>query len=434
MILNIFKLTMWIMLLYVSTTVFTPKIDFGIATIYLFEPFFLLVLSYFLIKKKIVIRTMIEKSYLIYMAISALSYPIGVYLTGEMDTVYSIMIVKYSMYGFIISIAYLIANRIGEHAISNILISQFTFVLLAGLYVTYNLIAHPVSLGSMIWDYSKEYRLIGLTGQSFGLDGLKAVGNTSVQMGVYVGFLFLIFLSLYIHTFKRFYGWIALILFSSEMLTQSRSGLVVVFVGLAYIIFDKFYNKKIINLVVVFIIILSVGSIYFDLFNILTSFGSLGKVFNLDGFQDSSAQKRVTYVIWALQYIATHPLAIFFGTGYGEFYTYTLIGTPHLESLILTTLFQSGIFAFMFLVAHFYLIWFYARKYSNHIGNNYFRTILYGYKLYIPGLFVANAVGGNSLQTDFLAPLFYFVLGICIIKIKEEEKQDVKSIKYISNS
>ena len=53
--------------------------------------------------------------------------------------------------------------------------------------------------------------------------------------------------------------------------------------------------------------------------------------------------------------------------------------------------------------------------------NQLYSAILYGVKLFIPGFFIANSVGGNSLQTDFIVPFFFFIIGTTIYKLKKEE-------------
>jgi hypothetical protein len=146
----------------------------------------------------------------------------------------------------------------------------------------------------------------------------------------------------------------------------------------------------------------------------MASFGSLGKLFSNDDFKDASSQQRIIYVLRGWDYIVDNPFSLFLGTGFGEMYTYALLDTPHLESLILTTLFQSGVFTLLCLVAHFYFLWSTARYGSVRAHSPFRRSIFYGYKLYIPGLLLANLVGGNSLQTDFIAPVFYFLLGACM--------------------
>jgi hypothetical protein len=422
---SIKKIILAISLLYACTTVFTPKINLGIAPVYLFEPIFLLVVIYLFLSNKISIETNIEKTYILFCIISALTYFEGPLYTDTYDIKPIAICIKFSIFIFLLPVARYLNGAISERLFLRIIYSQFLFIFITSIYVVFNMIQNPISLGDMIWGYSAQYRLIGLTGQSFGMDGLTHIGNTSVQMGVYTGLLFLICLSLYINFNKSIYIIFLMIIFLGSLLTYSRSGLVVIALGLMYFIFDNLRNRKVIQLLIVVLVAFFSLSIFIDLSGFITSFGSFGKLVETSGYEDGSAQQRVAYVMSALDYMSAHPYAIFFGTGYGDSFTMSLIGTPHLESLILTTIFQSGIFALFILISHFYYLWRYSNHYSKKINKNIYRAVLYGYKLYIPGLVLANLVGGNSLQTDFIAPFFYLVLGICLYRLRDSNKKGI---------
>ena len=360
----------------------------------------------------------IERTYLLFSILTLFTYFVGPLYTGILDLKSPLLLVKYTLFILMIPVVQYLNGAITHGLFIGVLYSQFIFVFLSALYVVFNMLVNPISLGDMIWNYSSEYRLIGFSGKAIGIDGLNDVGNTSVQMGVYTGFLFLISLSMFFHLKKNIYLLWSLIMLIGSFLTYSRSGLLVIILGVIYLLIDKIKNKRIIVLFVGLIIILFVISIFIDLPGFLTSFGSLGKLSETSGFKDGSAQQRVQYVMMAMNYVLEHPYVIFFGTGYGEAYTMDLIGTAHLESLIFTTLFQSGILVSMILIAHFFYLWKYSNKLSKNVNGNLYGAILYGFKLYIPGLLLANLVGGNSLQTDFLAPFFYFTIGVCFYRLR----------------
>ena len=410
-----------IFILYVSTTILTPKIDFGFVVIYPFEPFLILISIYLLIKKKIVFITNIEKSYLLFIAISVSTYILGVFNTGIVDEKAILLIIKFLSFGFIIPISYYFSKYITEDTVEKILFVQLLFVIVFGSYVIYHFIFFPISMGDIIWGYSQEYRLIGFSGYGFGIDGLRAIGNTSVQTGIFVALLFLLYLSLYINLNKKRYLFFMVISLIGELLTQSRSGLVIVLVGIMYIVIDKYKNGNLLKLLFFTFIFLTSIIIYFDLWEFISTFGTIGKIVSSDGYQDGSTQLRLKFMFDAFEYIANNPLAIFFGTGYGEGYTFALIGTPFLENLIFTVLFQSGIIAFLIVISIFYFMWHYSDKLSNKKHHNIYSAILYGIKLFIPGFFIANSVGGNSLQTDFIVPFFFFIIGTTIYKLKKEK-------------
>ena len=271
----------------------------------------------------------------------------------------------------------------------------------------------------MIWSYSPEYRAIGLTGQALDLSGISHIGNTSVQMGVHFAFLFLISVSLLFHTGGKKYVFLMIATFIALTLTYSRAGLLAALIGLAYIFFEKVSAKRLILYLIPALSVIFSACIFFDSWDFLSSFGVFGKLVETSGIEDDSAQTRVAYVQSGMSYLLEHPYFLLLGSGFGEEYSFLQIGIPHLESLICTTLFQVGLLGVSLLVVHFIAIW-------NFSNNNYTKTdsplirgILYGYKVYLPGFFLANLVGGNVLQTDFMAPFFYGVLGCCMVLLKK---------------
>jgi|APSaa5957512535_1039671.scaffolds.fasta_scaffold19697_3 hypothetical protein len=415
------KFLFYIFILYVTTTIFTPKIDFGFITIYLFEPFLILIAFYLILKRKIVFLTNIEKAYLLFMAISILTYPIGVFNTDIIDIKTIILVIKYVSFGFIIPISYYYSKYINEKNISLIIFVQSLFVIIFGSYVLFNMILFPIPMVDIIWGYSQEYRLIGFTGYGIGVNGLRMIGTTSVQTGVFVSLIFLIYLSLYVNLSKRKYLYIMIVLFIGEMLTQSRSGLLILFIGILYIILDKYNNKNILKILFTSIVGLTSIIWYFDLLEFISTFGTIGKIVSTIDFKDGSSEQRLMYMGYAIEYISENPLAIFIGTGYGEGFSQELIGVPFLENLIFTVFFQSGIIGFSVVVSIFYFMWHYAKKYTNKRKYNIYSAILYGVKLFIPGFFLANAVGGNSLQTDFIVPFLFYVIGTTVYKLKKEQ-------------
>ncbi|KIM09149.1 MAG: hypothetical protein KU28_00455 [Sulfurovum sp. PC08-66] len=410
-----------IFLLYVSTTILTPKIDFGFVVVYPFEPFLILISIYLLIKKKIMLITNIEKSYFLFIFISMSTFFLGVINTDIVDTKAVLLIIKFFSFGFIISISYYFVKYMTESLFEKIIFIQLLFVIVYGSYVIYNFIFFPISMGDIIWGYSQEYRLIGFTGYGLSIDGIRAIGNTSVQTGIFVGLLFLLYLSHYVLLNKKKYLIFMIIAFVGELLTQSRSGLLIVFVGVLYIIFDKYNNIKLLKIFSSTVFLLTFAIYYMGLWEDISTFGTIGKIVSSEGYQDGSALQRLKYMSDAFEYISESPFGLIFGTGYGEGYTLILIGTPFLENLIFTALFQSGIIAFFVVLSIFYFMWHYARKLSNTKNHNIYSATLYGVKLFIPGFFIANSIGGNSLQTDFIVPFFFFIMGTTIYKQKKEK-------------
>jgi hypothetical protein len=409
-----------IVVLYASTTIFTPKIGIIAQPFYFFEPLFLLIVFYLLARNRLVFSSRIETTYIIFSILTLITYFEGPLYTGDVDVKAFFLIVKFSMFVMMIPIVRYLNGLVTDQIFIFTLHSQLIFILLVGSYVVYNMLVDPVGLVEMSFGYSPSHRLIGFTGQAFDFQSLYKLGHTSVQMGVYTGFLFLLCLSLYVHLRKFHYLVWALIMFIGSLLTYSRSGLLVIFLGFFYLIFDKIKNRRVITILLASVTALFVLSLFYDLLGFVTSFGSFGKIVESGGYKDGSSQDRIKFWLMGINYALEHPYILFFGTGYGEIYTMNLIGTANLESLIFTTLFQSGLFVLLVLLAHFYYLWKYSYKLSKNVRGNNYRAILYGCKLYIPGLFAANLVGGNSLQTDFIAPFFYFTLGVCFYGLRNK--------------
>jgi len=407
----------YLIFLFLGATIYFPKLDLGFATVYIFEFIFLFTLLLQPFWRLFKAPSLIEKTYFYYALLAFFSWFVGALVTNFVDTKGLLTLFKYLSYLLLIPFLRINSKLVSEKLVLRSLFLQYMFVILAGGYVFYNMAFTPVSLGDLIWNYSPEYRLIGLTGQALGLSGLSHVGNTSVQMGVHLAFLLLLSVSLFVHTGKRQYALMAFVTFIAMMLTYSRSGLLVALIGVAYILLEKLSVKLIIKFLLPAFFVVVIAGIYFDIWEYISSFGVFGKLSETSGIEDGSAQQRIIYVRTGLDYLLAHPYFLLFGTGFGEEYSYFLIGTPHLESLIFTTLFQVGILGVSLLVLHFVSIWRLVAKSCTKTDSLAIRGMLYGCKIYIPGFFLANVVGGNSLQTDFMAPFFYGILGCCIVMV-----------------
>lgn len=408
-------------LLYLCTNIFLPKLIFGQSSFYIFEPISVTILFLLLISGKLSLKTGIEKSYLIFMAICFLALLEGIQITSFFDKKAALLLVKFSSFILMMSAGYFVGELFSKTTTLRVLYSQILFVLITGGYVIFNMIMSPTTIDIMTQGYSQDYRLIGYTG--FGYEygrGVRMLGTTSVPMGVYVAFLFSVFSSLYIAFRNKSYLLCSIISFFGVMLTYSRSGFIALSVSLLYLLSEKMLKQRflVITMALLFGGFL-VGQQFFRIGDITRSYGVTAKMASVsealysqgETLQDSS--RRV--LIWkeALDYIGEHPGVLITGSGYGEYYTSACVSTSFLESLFFATLFQSGALGLLAILAHFYLLWKNSRRYSLESGSKFYAAIFYGYKIFIPGFFIANLVGGNSLQTDFLAPVFFFILGVC---------------------
>lgn len=414
MILNLKKLLAYLYILYAITTIFVPKfaIGFELSGIYLLEAI-CIILSFLLLLSGKLKFSLIEKNYLIYMLFAFFSWFLGIIYTGEVNSKSFFLLFKYTSFILLIPVAFYLKSFMTESVLKKILFSQLLFVVIAGGYTAYHTIFHPIDILTLSGSYTPEYRLIGVTGNILTSNGLVEIGHTSVPMGVYIAFLFLVYLSLYFHIKKLKYLIASFILFIGLMLTYSRSGFLTMGIGVIYLFIKDIKKKKVFNFVI------SVGSAilliiiikFQDILNFLSNFGVIGKIILRTQTEFDIA--RIGYWDQSINYILNHPLILFFGTGYGTLNYIFGFGT--LESLLFDTLFESGILALLFLLLFFYYTWKYASRYSISLHSNYYiKAVLYGYRLAIPGILFACSVGGNSIQTDFIAPVFFLALGICL--------------------
>lgn len=416
---NVKKILAYIYILYAVTTVFTPKIKIGseLAGVYPFEVICTAISFYLLLSNKLRFSS-IEKSYFLYVSLCLFSWILWGLRSDSFDIKSLLIIIKYLSFILLIPVAFYLKPFFSESTVKKILYGQVLFVIIAGGYTAYHTFVHPVSLGVLIGEYSPEYRLVGFTGYALTSQGLVYIGRASVQMGVYIAFLLLIFLSLYFHIKKPRYLIMSFVLFTGLLLAYSRSGFMVMGIGITYLIGLEFFNKRVFRFTVVLTIAILMSLVYFRGF--IFSWGTMSKLSEI-GFEDIT---RLSYWGMGLEYILDNPGDLLLGTGYGS--VYSIFGVRTLESLFFDTLVETGIFGLLFLLLTFYYVWKYLKKYSLPFqSNNYFKAVLYGYYIALPGWLFANTVGGNSFQTDFMAPTLFLTLGICLshtVKINSDKR------------
>ncbi|HHT9158385.1 MAG TPA: O-antigen ligase family protein [Candidatus Brocadiaceae bacterium] len=199
------------------------------------------------------------------------------------------------------------------------------------------------------------------------------------------------------------------VLFTGLLLAYSRSGFMVMAIGFVYLLRLKFLNKRVFKFTLVLAVSVLLMMLFTNFWGFVSSWGIMGKLSHR-GFEDVG---RVTYWTLGVDYILNNPIKIILGAGYGS--VESIFGFGTLESLLFDTLVETGVFGLIFLLLFIYKLWEYSKKYSSPFQNNsIFKAVLYGYYLATPGLLIANTVGGNSIQTDFMAPTFYLSLGICL--------------------
>lgn len=408
------RILLWITITYVVSVFISPKILLGNISFYPFELIFLVISVVLFLNDKIKFSSNLEKIYILFFLLTVFTIFEGAFFNNQFYFPPLLHTLKFLLIFMVFPVARYLSGDVRVGTFLAVILTHFIFIIFYTLYVLYNMYFLPLPLEQLVWEYHTSHRVVGFTGKAIGIGGLQDIGNTSVQMGVHTAFLSLISLSLFVRFKNFFYCLIFMFMILATLLTYSRSGLIVLFLGYLYFCIDQMRKRKFFALfVLVLIIFLILETSY------MNTFGTLGKVSISSSLQDKSSFDRLKYISWAVKYLIDHPWAFFTGTGFGEEYTQNLIGTPHLESLMLTTLFQSGFIAFIALIVFLYYIFKASLKYGNIYHGNLYNAIMYAIKLYIPGLILANLVGGNSLQTDFMAPFFYFMLGICMSQCKK---------------
>lgn len=390
---------------FLCVNIFLPKLNLGFGSFYLFELINLALFAFVLFRGKILLDGVIV-TYFIFILIGHLSFFFGFAYFEFFDSTSYARLVKFTFFLFYIIMPYVLLNKLSERDILKVVNAQLLFFLAAGGYVIFYMITDPKPIHVYMWDYNNKNRLVGLTGYGIDLNGNieMLTGSTSVSMGVYIAFIFLIFLSLYHFNGGKWNLIKVLVLFVLEFLVYSRSGLLVMAIGLLYYFFLNTKPATILKVAAgVTLVIATI--VFFNLGQTLTQTGSISKLFNMSVTEDPRYRMLET----AANHIVAHPQVLFLGAGFGEKYTFETVGYTQLEGLLPTTLISSGIFAVAALCAHFFIIWYYARSEYFRTENEY-SVFLYAIRLFVPGWALTALISGNTFQTDFYFPIIYFIL------------------------
>ncbi len=391
-------------ILFLCVNIFLPKLNLGFGNFYFFEIINLILFALLILRGKVLLDS-VTLTYFIFIFIGHLSFIIGYAQFGFFDATSYARLLKFTFFIFYIIAPYFLINKLSERDILKVLNWQFIFFLTAGAYVVYNMITDPKPTYEYLWVYTNRNRLIGLTGYGIDLSGNIEIlpGSTSVAMGVYIAFVFLIFLSVY-HFHRGKWNLIKVcILVVLEFLVYSRSGLLVMAIGLLYYFLINAKPATILKVAGATLLI-TVAVVFFKLGKSITQAGSMYKIFTMSVVQDP----RYRMAEAAYDHIAENPYVLLLGGGYGEKYLKETIGYTQLEGLLPTTLISSGIFAVLILCLHFFILWYYAR-FEYFRRQNKYSVFLYGIRLFVPGWAVTALISGNTFQTDFYFPVIYFI-------------------------
>ena len=404
-------------LLFLCLNIFFPKINLGGTSFYFFEVTNAILFAlFFILYRKFYFGNQVVKTYVALMVLSFFSYWAGFVKFGFLDATSFGRLLKFTFFIFYIVFPYYLYRYITERQIASVLNFQILFFLFAGTYVIYNMITSPASMVEYIWGYDNRYRLVGFTGYGIGLDGKieRLAGTTSVSMGVFVAFVFLILLAVYHFTRRNIILIKLTLLLFLLMLTYSRTGVIVLVTGVAYYVLLNVRSLLIWKMAIVVTGLVGVAW----LSGVLESIGSMGTLSKLTGLSPLD-DPRVVMLGEGIRYLIENPEAILLGSGYGEKYSLEAVGYTHLEGIFPTTLLTSGIIAVIVLALQFYFVWWYARWGSQTIESR-FNMYLYGIRLFAPGWFLSSLLSGNTFQTDFYFPIIYFIFMVSYLRARDQ--------------
>jgi hypothetical protein len=415
---------------YAATVIFLPKIGLSPSHgIYFWEIMCLPLVGLIILTSKFNVRFL--HFFYLYCFISFLSFWLGWVIYQEPNWVWLLRLLKFSTLVSIVALPFLIRGFKIQH-VRLILNSQLFFVVIFGAYVIWHTFLYPISLTLLSGGYSPEYRLIGFTGrivdvnQQFGFPdfnmkgfisrlSLKEIGPTSVQMGVHLAVCSSIFFSIYLVLKKQKYLWITVVMTVGTCLCYSRSGFLVLVISLIGLCVKKYSYLLLCYLcLIVFSVIIFTETYPKELMSI----GVLGKI-SEQGLTDSI---RLNFWGYAFDRLMNEPWIWVIGIGYGN------IASGTLEGLMIDTLIQSGIIALCYIILFMFNLWKISRVSHQDISiasisTRFALAVLNGIHAALPGVFVAITVGGNTLFSDFIAPSFFLVFGICL-----KEKQKVRRL------
>ena len=407
------------LIFYVSAlNIFFPKISLLGISFYIYELFiFILAILYSQLIKKIYFN--FTRAYLYYLFFLFLSIIVGLILHLEADLENIFKFIRYFYLFFFLYLSFQFGHLFNEDSIKKILFFNFLFCFIFGLWVVLQTLILNLNSGQVVWIYSLNSRLIGFTGLSWDIFNNRVFrdGNTSVQMGVYTSLFFSIFFYRFAKESNFKFLFISLFFLIFTSLTFSRTGMLSLAISFIFILINN-KNFKTIRILCFIIFLVSIAYIN-NLINFIFDWGIFTKYRVIEDLgYDPTADRRIMLWLKSLNVLSNQPLYLIFGSGFSDTITTKLIGVDINESLIFITFLQSGIFAGVFLILTF--LFYYidlSRILKNRYEVNIYHHTLKGIQFFIPGFFIANLVGGNSFQSDFISPIIFCLTGICLKNI-----------------
>ncbi len=418
-----------LLFIYLAFQIYFPKVTLGAISVYPLEVLMIGIWFLLFLQSKIKFSLSIEYSYLFYTTLVVFALLRGNISMNQFDIASTMIVIKYTLYILLISITYYLKETIDESYVKKIFYFQIAFFLLFGSYVLYSTIAYPVSITTLSGSYFQHYRLIGYTGYSFGTDGLKQIGTTSVSMGVYASLLFLILLVFYKYDGSAILFFLTISMLVCLLLTYSRAGILSLLPGFLFFSITNFKNLNILRFLLTIGLIITILLANVGFSNAINYLGTLGKLITYFEAEQFGERVSVRTIYWGigLDYISSNPFTLLWGIGYGSKISMYITGISFFESFIFQTLMELGFLGIVAVFFHFFTIYYNAKILIRTDKPDFFQKILIGINLFLPGFILANCVAANILQTDFVAPIFYFLLAISIFKSRENLQTDLSS-------
>ncbi len=428
------KLVFIITFAFVSLQIFIPKIYlFGIP-IYFFTILFIVLLFLIIASNAKINNHIILNSYIFYMIYLALTTLIS-------GIVHNFPIWNILLYDFKYLLPLLLLPLISRyhyifnsHFLELVYRSQIVFCGVVFFYVSWNMALTPLNIAELSGGYSQTHRFIGYTGYVFSDGSINRLGNTSVAMGVYVSLIWFIAFFKYLRKPNLIKLIVLIILFFCLLYTYSRSGLICLSVGLISYIALNFRKKNVLMFLFITLSSVSILVLQIGIENILKFSGSIGKLFVYFSLENEGIIQFTRLIIWqsGLDALANNPLALLFGVGHGESLVEHITGIAFYESLFFQTLIEGGVIGLTLLLIHFWAVGLILYKVRINSMDSDFFEFVQAIFYFFPGFLLANLVGGNLWQTDFLAPIFYCIVGVSIVEARKIKCSE-GNIQYIKN-
>lgn len=294
--------------------------------------------------------------------------------------------------------------------IIKLILYSWAFIIFLNLsyIILYYVINNPTEFDSL-FRYESKYRLTGLTGSGYNLITNEffspftgnELGTTTVPLSILLSLLFFISLS---SKNNLTYLILLLIFLIGTIFTMSRSGILVILIGICTLFFIKGAMNPLIKLLVILFLLL----ICFLLFE--PSF-----LFGLEKLNFTQTSKFITVSLrqdlWldAINFLFSNPLSALFGIHITGFNVSDVIGIDYAESLFFDLFLHFGLFGIIYFGYLFYSLFYKINNLENFISSYHLNI---GLKIFFPGFLLANFFSGSPIFADFIFSIFFFFIYI----------------------